>query len=124
MNKEELIDREVERLMQYPPYLSPKMRMQQVRMFFMEGMKFAEKYPSKELVSHLRFPTEWISVKELLPRPNEEVMVWDCKRCIRFTAYISWETGEWESCYKDVSVPSFEIDYWMPLPYGPGFKGF
>ena len=67
----------------------------------------------------------WISVKDIMPRPNVEVMIWDAykKRCrlawwrdfITYTSerYMNWET---DGGY----LVRDHITHWLPIPRGPG----
>ena len=62
---------------------------------------------------------EWISVKDRLPKDDEDVLVIDdtgrmAVSCYFFSSYGSWL---WEN--RDDQVLLGEVTHWMPLPNPP-----
>jgi len=58
--------------------------------------------------------SEWISVKNRLPKSTERVLICDAQGWI-FTG--SYEDGQWQQTVGDEC--GIEVTHWMPLPRPP-----
>jgi len=68
---------------------------------------------------------EWISVKERLPKEEEEVLTFGRLGCV--VGYYSEELNDWQATYADCEtgepwLKDGEVTHWMDLPDAPKDK--
>ena len=81
------------------------------RLFFMEGVKWAD----------ANQPNPWISVEDRLPEPEKDVIILDKSKRIDIDCLSNDGEGGyfwWKSCYT-IWCDDDEITHWMPIPELP-----
>lgn len=66
--------------------------------------------------------SEWISVKDRLPKPRKKVMVF-AGNYVFVVAFLDDRETLWRTAWNHDVIEARHVSHWMPLPEPPGGEG-